>query len=109
MTFEIQSTYRALYTHKDPWTVKVGVHFKGSGTMGELVEYLKTEHPEIIEFSDIHIAPAFLSYRLEPTQEDLDKHHAWVAAMEEKSRERREAWERKTYAELKAKFEGDDQ
>lgn len=69
MTFEIQSTYRALYTHKDPWTVKVGVHFKGSGTMGELVEYLKTEHPEIIEFSDIHIAPAFLSYRLEPTQE----------------------------------------
>lgn len=104
---KVRSAYRQLYTHKQPWSVKVSVHLEGSGTWGELVEYLTTEHPDA-DLNSIHIAPAFLSYRVEPTQEDLDQHAAWVAEHEAKSKDRREAWERKTYAELKAKFEPED-
>lgn len=104
---EVAHLYRDLKTHKEPWRVKVHVQLRGSGTLGELMTYLHEEHSEA-DLESLHIAPTFVSYYLEPTQADLDERAAWLAQYEARNKERIEAWQRKTYAELKAKFEPEE-
>lgn len=101
---EVQRIYRDLKTHREPWRLKVHVHLKGSGTLSELIEFIRTEHPDA-DLENVHLALTFLSYYTEPTQEDIAEREAWMAAQDARHKEKREKWERETYAALKAKFE----
>ena len=96
------SALRELKTHGDAdATVRVYLTMRHRVSLRELVTYLLEHHPAADPYG-VRLNFGSAVWDEPATEAEVAARLAWQAAQ----RERTEAWERRKYAELKARFEG---
>lgn len=73
----------------------------GRVTLGELIDYLHANHPEVKNTRVVELNFATATWQEPPTAEEMAKRQAWW----ESKAQKQEDWERRTYERLKAKYE----
>lgn len=80
--------------------IKCRLGMKGKVTLNEFYKHFADNYPDI-DFWNIELAAATAMWEDSPTEVEHQQRADWS----EKQRQRAEAWERKTLARLKAKYE----
>jgi hypothetical protein len=102
MNFDPQA--QRMWPTNDPdGKIRCRLGMKGKVTLGEFFNHFNEHYPDI-DFWNIELAAATVMWEDEPTETERRQRAEWSR----KQHDRTEAWERKTYARLRAKFEGLD-
>lgn len=99
MTWEIEQARRYRTSNDPESTITLYMGMKGRVPLGELITYLLIHHPGVKPYE---VELNFATAKWEEPATDRDKAD-WEARQLDGLR-RHEAWERKTYAELHAKY-----
>lgn len=101
MSENIGHCSRSWISHDNDSDVSVYITMEHRITVQEFLDYMAQQHPEV-DLAQAQLNFATVRWVDRPTERELATREEWRT----RQAERHEAWERKIYAELKAKFEG---
>lgn len=97
---DIERVQRGWKTRDDDSTMRCYLSMRHRVTLRELVRYLDKHHPHVDPW-DVELNFSTAKWDEPSTEADRAERTAWRA----RQAERQDLWERKTYEQLRAKFE----